>query len=120
MRDNQRIRELKENVADLEATIRAARAARAELREQIRLEQQAQQSAGLHERDALQVISRWDTGMTVNDIASALGCSATLVQQTITEFRKREHVTVRRGQQIREHRRVRAKKGRADESHGAR
>ncbi len=89
---------------DVEATIHRLRLDREALREQIAAEREriARDRARSAEALEMNVIAQWESGRSVKQIATSLGRSAATVNKIITEWRRREGVTVRRGPPMRE------------------
>lgn len=107
--DTSRLRELKAQLHDIEAMIERLQSDRQATREEIAREQERMQQdrARVAEAFEMNVIAQWDSGRSVSQIATALGCSSAKVNKTLAEWRQREGVTVRRGAPMRERRMTR-------------
>lgn len=100
--DDARLQELKAQLYDVEARIERDRSERKVLREE-----SARQSDHIRQERArvtnaleMNVAAQWESGRSIHQIATSLGRSPAMVNRILAVRRKREGITVRRGQPI--------------------
>jgi DNA-directed RNA polymerase specialized sigma24 family protein len=101
---------------DLRARLHAIEAALAELRQErdaVRAAIDAERAQAADEAkkaeagQRMNVLARWEQGMTSVEIAAAMSIPKSTVERFIGEYRKAEGVTVRRGRVLKERRQLR-------------
>ena len=107
--DSPQLRSMRYRLTELDAMLADLRRQREAVRQEILNEQARLVADAANARKGFirNVRARWEQDMTVPEIAEALGRSAAAVQRALTEAREEGGVTIRRGRQVPERRRVR-------------